>query len=67
MRKIFVFMLACMFVAVSAAGAFAIVYGEAGYELEGYDKDSAWEINSAEVLVKVRDDINANKFKIGKY
>ena len=67
MRKLFVLLLACMLVAVSAGGAFAVVYGEAGYELEGYDEDSAWEIDSASTLAKVRDDINAQKIKILKY
>ncbi|MBQ7170503.1 MAG: putative Ig domain-containing protein, partial [Synergistaceae bacterium] len=67
MRRIFVLLLACMFVAGSASGAFAVVYGEPGYELEGYDEDSAWEIDSVETLIKMRDDINNGTVDTGKY
>ena len=58
MKKFMVLLLACVFIAGSAAGAFAVVYGSAGYLSEGYDESSAWEIDSVETLIKMRDDIN---------
>ena len=53
------FMMALLYMtALSASSAFAIVYRQAGYETEGYDESSAWEINSVEVLKYVRNDFN---------
>ena len=60
-------MLAIVLAAWSAAGASAMVYGEAGYETEGYDEDSAWEINSVATLIKARDDINDGTISMGRY
>ena len=67
MRRIIAFMLAIVLVAWSAGGALAVVYGEAGYLTEGYDEESAWEIDSVETLIKVRNDINNGTMKVGKY
>ena len=47
--------------------AFAVVYGRGGYEREGYSEATAWEIDSAEVLAKLRDDVNANKLQYAFY
>ena len=52
---------------LAASSAFAVVYGQAGYETEGYDEASAWEINNADTLIKVRDDIYSGKIKTAKY
>ncbi|MBQ7168563.1 MAG: putative Ig domain-containing protein, partial [Synergistaceae bacterium] len=43
------------------------VYGEEGYEEHGGSEDDAWEINSVEVLIKVRDDTNSGTLQAGKY
>lgn len=59
MKKFIVLLLACVLIAGSAGGAFAVVYGAAGYEFKGYDESSAWEIDSVETLIKMRDDINS--------
>lgn len=58
---------ALLIVMLAAPGAFAVVYGQAGYETYGYDESTAWEINSAAVLIKVRDDINSGKINTEKY
>ena len=51
---------AALFILVlTASSASAIVYGQAGYESEGYDESSAWEINSLSVLKTVRNDLNS--------
>lgn len=66
MRKLFCVIFSCLLVMMAASGAFAIVYGQAGYEYYGYDEDSAWEIPSAAVLAKVRDDVNSGNSFIQK-
>ena len=67
MRRIFVLLLACMFVTVSASGAFAVVYGEEGYESHGKSEADAWEIDSVKTLIKMRDDVNNYKTGFGRY
>lgn len=67
MKRFIVLMLAFVLVALSASWAFAVVYGEAGYEFEGVDEDSAWEINSVETLIKMRDDINNGTISKGRF
>ncbi len=60
-HKFFSLLLSCLLIAFTASGAWAVVYGQSGYELQGYDESTAWEINSAAVLAKIRDDVNAGK------
>ena len=67
MKRFIVFMLAFVIVTLSASWAFAVVYGEDGYEFEGYDEDSAWEIDSVATLIKVRNDINNGTITTGRY
>ncbi|MBQ7170094.1 MAG: hypothetical protein IJR63_09375, partial [Synergistaceae bacterium] len=67
MKRLISFLLAVVLVAWSAAVASAVVYGSDGYLLEGYDEDSAWEINSVATLIKARDDINDGTISMGRY
>ncbi|MBQ7593922.1 MAG: putative Ig domain-containing protein [Synergistaceae bacterium] len=66
MRKVLSVILSCIILVMTASSAFAVVYGQAGYENYGYDEDSAWEISSAAVLAKVRDDVNSGNSFIQK-
>ena len=61
MKKYLCIVMAAMVVLWAASGAFAVVYGASGYENYGYSESTAWEINSAAVLAKVRDDVNSGK------
>ena len=61
MKKYLCVIIAVMAVFVMSASAFGVVYGQAGYESYGYSESTAWEINSAAVLSKVRDDVNSGK------
>ncbi len=67
MKRIIALLLAIVLVAWSAGGALATVYGEEGYLLEGFDEDSAWEINSVATLVKARNHINDGTMTMGRY
>lgn len=59
MKKSLNVALISLFLVIFLSGnAFAIVYGQSGYENYGYSESTAWEINSAATLAKVRDDIN---------
>ncbi len=68
MRKVISVLLSCICIilTMTASEVFAVVYGQAGYEYYGYDEDSAWEIPSAAVLAKVRDDVNSGNSFIQK-
>ena len=59
MKKYLCIVMAAAAVMAMATGAFAVVYGKSGYESYGYSASTAWEINSAAVLAKVRDDYNS--------
>lgn len=50
-----------MLLLLTQSEAFAVVYGKGGYENEGYSEATAWEIDSAATLTKLRDDVNAGK------
>ena len=63
MKKFLSLMMSLLLITLTASGAFAVIYGEAGYETEGQTEATAWEINSAKVLMKVRDDVNDGKFR----
>ena len=68
MKKYLCVVMAAMVIFAAATKAFAVVYGQAGYENYGYDEESAWEIPTAAVLAKVRDDVNSgNKWVKGGY
>lgn len=67
MRRYIALLLAVMLLGITASGAFAVVYGRGGYESEGYSEATAWEIDSAEVLARLRDDVNANKLQYAFY
>ena len=67
MKKFVVLLLACILCAWPGDSAFAVIYGRGGYETQGYSESTAWEINSAEVLAKLRDDVNAGKLDSAFY
>ena len=67
MKKYLCIIMAAMAVLAMATGAFAVVYGKAGYENQGYSEATAWEIDSAAVLAKVRDDVNSGKVNYAAY
>ncbi len=66
-RKFAVIVWAVMLLLLVQGAAFAIVYGKAGYESQGYSEATAWEIDSAAVLAKVRDDVNSKKVNYTAY
>ena len=66
-KKFFAGVLACVLVFILNLNAFAVEYGAAGYEDQGYSEATAWEISSAETLVKVRDDYNNGKIQSARY
>ena len=61
MNKYLCIALAAVIMLSVSGAAYAVVYGQSGYENQGYSESTAWEINSAAVLEKVRDDINSSK------
>ena len=61
MKKYLCIALAAVIMLSMFGSAYAVVYGQSGYESQGYSESTAWEINSAAVLAKVRDDINSSK------
>ena len=67
MKKVCCLLLSCLLIATMATGASAVVYGKNGYEYYGYSESTAWEINSAAVLERVRDDINSGKIYYEAY
>lgn len=67
MKKIIALLLSCMLIAWTAAGAWAVVYGAEGYESHGDSEADAWEIDSVETLLRMRDDINDMINRYGKY
>ena len=67
MKKCFMFTLSFVLIAVMASCAFAVVYGKTGYEDHGDTADDPWEIDSAAVLAKVRDDINSGAINFTAY
>lgn len=67
MKKFIVLMLVCVLCAWPEDSAFAVIYGRGGYESQGYSESTAWEIDSAEVLAKLRDDVNAGKMNYEFY
>ena len=66
-RKFTVIVWAVILLLSVHGAAFAVVYGRGGYESEGYSESTAWEIDSAEVLAKLRDDVNAGKLQYAFY
>ena len=52
---------------LTASSAFAVVYGQAGYETHGDSESDAWEINNVDTLIKVRDDLEAGRINTAKY
>ncbi len=67
MKRISLFILSVIFIMTMSTGAFAVVYGQGGWEKYGYSEATAWEIDSAAVLAKVRDDINSGKINYLAY
>ena len=67
MKKFVVFLLVCVLCAWPKGSAFAVIYGRGGYESQGYSESTAWEIDSAEVLAKLRDDVNAGNLQYAFY
>ena len=70
MKKYAVMVVAVMLVGIMASVASSgVVYGEPGWdnEGEGRSEETAWEINSPEVLAKMRDDVNSRKFDSVRY
>ena len=67
MKKYLRIFMAMAVVLVMCQSAFAVVYGQTDYEKQGYSESTAWEINSAAVLAKVRDDTNNGKLNFKAY
>ncbi|MBQ3458623.1 MAG: hypothetical protein IJG30_06670, partial [Synergistaceae bacterium] len=64
-KRLILFLAVCLLSVCS--NAWAVVYGRAGYENEGYSEATAWEIDSAAVLAKFRDDVNNDKLNYEYY
>ena len=56
-----------MLLLLTQSTAFAVVYGKTGYTSQGYSEATAWEIDSAATLEKVRDDVNEGRLNYTTY